>query len=247
MTTKDSKFASKELWELSDLSDEELKAYTDECKAEADRLEAKTAQLRKQAEEDRLATARAEGQLYELRRQNEEQIQRLGWDGIKDEESVWLMDGGLEKYWPQKTAKYFRADLPSLREIREKYQEEMGAAKRDFTELEKKLEHPSGWISRSGKYFAVAFAEHDKFAREFLIEKYGEEKAQELRKTDRSKLPFYEVLERKFKWARIMAWPGIRTEFVLPDDLTHSQKQTLYKYCQFHLKKLPFSDPLFDD
>ena len=44
-----------------------------------------------------------------------------------------------------------------------------------------------------------------------------------------------------------MAWPGVPTEFVLPRDLTHAQKQTLYKYCKFHLKKLPFEDPLFED
>jgi len=93
----------------------------------------------------------------------------------------------------------------------------------------------------------VGFAEHDKFAREHLIEKYGIEKAEEWRRTDRGKIPFFEVLERRFKWVRIMAWPGVPTEFVLPEDLTHAQKQTLYKYCEFHVKKLPFEDPLFDD
>lgn len=245
MSTKDTKFKSRPLSELSKLSDEELRAYVDECKAEADRLEKETARLLKQAEEDRLAAARAGGRLYELNKQVEEQLKRLGWDGMTEDEVNWLMEGGLDKHWPD--GKYFKRDLPSLIEVREKFQEEQGMAKRDFTELEKQLVMPSAWVSRSGKYFPVAFAEHDAFAREFLIEKYGEEKAYELRKTDRGKMPFFEVLETKFKWCRIMAWPGVPTEFVLPKDLTHAQKQTLYKYCKFHLKKLPFEDPLFDE
>jgi hypothetical protein len=186
-----------------------------------------------------------QGQLHELKKQTAERKKKLGWEGMTDEELVWLMKGAKEKYWPD--GKYFKAPLPTVREVREKFQEEQGMAKRDFTELEKKLVNPSGWISRSGKYFPVAFAEHDKFAREHLIETYGIEKAHEWRKTDRGKIPFFEVLERRFKWVRIMAWPGVPTEFVLPKDLTHAQKQTLYKYCQFHVKKLPFEDPLFDD
>jgi len=245
METKDKKFVKKPLWELRKLSEEKLREYIDELKAETDRLEKETARLVKQAEEDRLTAARAGGRLYELDKQIESQRKRLGWEGMTDEELYWLMDGALEKHWPE--GKYFKRTPPTLREIREKFQEEQGMTKRDFTELEKKLVHPSAWISRSGKYFPVAFAEHDKFAREYLIEQYGIEKAHEWRKTERGKMPFFEVLERRFKWVRIMAWPGVPTEFVLPKDLTHAQKQTLYKYCEFHLKDLPFKDPLFED
>ena len=107
------------------------------------------------------------------------------------------------------------------------------------------LENPSGWIDRSGRYYAVPVSEHDKFAREHLISFYGEEKAYNLRKTDRGKIPFFEVLEKRFQWVRIMAWPGLKTEFIMPRTLTHCMKQTLYKYCKIHNKKLPFTDPIF--
>jgi len=243
MKTKDTKFVALKSDQLRKLSEEELKVYLTEMKAEVDRLEVETVECLKQTKEDKEHSAFLKGRLFELDRGIEKQKQRLGWEGLTDDELFWLIADGLEKYWPE--GKYFKRTPPTLREIREKYQEEKGAKKRDFTELEKKLVNPSGWVDRAGKYYAVDFAEHDKFAREHLIEKYGEEKAYELRKTDRGKMPFFEVLEKKFKWCRIMAWPGVATEFVLPYDLTHAQKQTLYKYCKFHLKKLPFEDDLF--
>ena len=43
-----------------------------------------------------------------------------------------------------------------------------------------------------------------------------------------------------------MAWPQVKTKFIIPDVLTHAMKQTLDKYCDMHGDALPSSDPLFD-
>lgn len=107
---------------------------------------------------------------------------------------------------------------------------------------------PCGWVNQAGDYYPVDCANHDEFARKYLIEKYGKKQAYELRIVDKSvqferKLPFYEVLEHA-GWVKILSWPEVQTEFVFKK-LTHAQKQTLFKYCTIWDEKLPFDDPLF--
>jgi len=108
------------------------------------------------------------------------------------------------------------------------------------------MDNPCAWVNRSGKYFPVNCAEHDAWAREYMIENYGKEKAHEKRMIGGKKIPFYEVLE-KWGWVKIMSWPKIKTTFIIEKPLTHSQKQTVYKYCKKYHLPLPFEDPLFNE
>ena len=105
---------------------------------------------------------------------------------------------------------------------------------------------PNAWIDRGGRFHPLDYAGHDTWAREYLIDKYGEEKAYALRKHPRRKIPFFEILEN-YGWVKIISWPTIKTEFFFKEnDITHAQKQTIDKYCRkFHLP-LPFKDPLFN-
>ena len=111
----------------------------------------------------------------------------------------------------------------------------------------------SGWIDRRGTYHPVGFERvdgwlqnHDAFARKYLIEKYGSEKAYSMREHPVRKIPFFELLE-KAGWVKIHHWPFSKTEFIFKENnITHAQKQTLDKYCTMHHLPLPFKDPLFD-
>jgi len=187
-----------------------------------------------------------QGRLFELKRQNEAQKKRLGWEELTDTEITWLI-GAWEEHF---TGTYFNPPRDGW-SIKKKYAEVMGVSLHNRFEKNPEMSNPSGWINRAGEYFPVGFAEHDTWARTYLIEKHGEEKAQSLRRKDNTttferKLPFYEVLE-KAGWVRVMKWETLPVEFILNEKkLTHAQKQTLDKYCKLYHLPLPFKDPLFD-
>jgi len=105
-----------------------------------------------------------------------------------------------------------------------------------------RMETPSAWVNHRGIYYPVAVAEHDHWAWEYLGEKYG--------KLDAGiKIAgvggYAHLYLEKAGWARIMAWPGLDTKFILPKKLSHAQKQTIDRYCSIYGYPLPFKDPLF--
>jgi hypothetical protein len=191
--------------------------------------------------------AYTQGRLYELKRQNADQKKRLGWESLTDEETKWLMDGAWDEHF---VGQYFHPPREA-HHIKKKYAEVMGIGFHNKFEKNPEMENPSAWIDRGGRYHPVGFAEHDAWAREYLINKHGHDKAQSLRTKDNTvnfkrKLPFFEVLE-KYGWVRIMKWEQLPVEFVLNEEkLTHAQKQTLDKYCEIYQLPLPFKDPLFE-
>lgn len=232
--------------ELLAMPTEELKQYLKDAREEVKRLKAETAKFNKQAEEDRLKNAEMRGELKGLEQLNQYHKKRLGWTELTDAELKWLADGGWAEHF---SANYFR---PDQRQIKAKYAEVM---KKDVDDsIDKKfkdnpkMENPSGWIDRKGRYHPVGFAEHNEFARKFIVHAYGKEKAEELRGAGGGfKKEYYEIMEKNLQWVRIMAWPGVKTNFSIPKNLSHAQKQTLYKYCEIHNEPLPFEDDLFDE
>ena len=215
---------------------EDLKDYIKDLKLQTSRLEMENAQRTERTERD-IATLE---NIDSLKIEKQHLLDDMGWGKLTDDELEWLMAGNLEKYWH---GEYF-STTPSQRQVKLKYAEVTGSEFTLGTSVEG-MTNPSGWIDRSGNYYPVDFAEHQKFAREYLLDKYGKEKADEYRKIDTGQLEYYEVLEFKFHWVRVMAWPKTKTKFVMPNKLTHAMKQTLDKYCDMHGDQLPFEDPLF--
>ena len=137
--------------------------------------------------------------------------------------------------------------MPYLETIKKKYAETMGI------EQEKKKEKvspwinaPNGWIDRNGEYLPMtAMAEHDEWAWKYLIRKLGYAKAHEKVRSLGKNAYAHEYLESA-GWVRVMGWEGINKEFIKLKKLTHKQKQTIYKYCEFYKIALPFTDPLFN-
>lgn len=107
------------------------------------------------------------------------------------------------------------------------------------------MQIPNAWINPAGKYFPVeGFAQHNSWANEYLIKKIGEKGLKE-KLNQRGKIEAFEYLENA-GWIRLMKWPKMDVEFILPEKLTHAQKRTLDKYCTIYGWPLPFKDPLFN-
>jgi len=232
------KFQTLSTDELHQLSTEELEAYVSRMRAETKRLKKETAAFRKQAKEDRLRTLEMKAELKVWKELNQRELKRLGWEDLTEEELDWLMkDDNFHKEWPM-----FKPS--GARAIKERYALRMQKPVDDV--LDKKfapdprMEVSSGWVDRSGNYFGVGVAEHDKFAWEYLTKTYGAVETG----VKVGNGAAYEVLERA-GWVRVMKWPGLEVKFVLPRVLSHAQKQSLDKYCTIYNVKLPFEDDLF--
>ena len=108
MKTKQYTYKTKE--QLLKLSDKELKEYLDFLSSEVERIKRETAIINAESLQHKLKVAEMRGEIKRLDQQNAELVKKHGWEGITNDELHWLMDGGMEKYWPQ--GKYFSPDLP---------------------------------------------------------------------------------------------------------------------------------------
>jgi len=225
------------------MSDVELKQYIKNTKSDIKQINAKTIQLKKQIEKDRIRNAELKGEIKVLKEKNAKELKRLGWEDLTDDELTWLQNEGYEKYW--KTQYFIKK--PSARTIKAKYAEVHGLEV-DNT-LDKKfeanpeMEQKSGWIDKAGQYYSVGFAEHEEWAWKYLNKKFGHINADE--RISKTQFKEAHVYLEESGWVRIMAWPSVKVHFIIPLNLTHAQKQTLYKYCKLHNEPLPFDDSLF--
>src|ERR1035437_7300241 len=87
-------------------------------------------------------------------------------------------------------------------------------------------EYQSCWIDPFGKKYAVGFADHNAFARDWIENTEGHEVCSRI--LDYYGY-YYEYLENK-GWIRILGWSNPPC-FVLPDKISVSQKLTLKGYC----------------
>lgn len=128
--------------------------------------------------------------------------------------------------------------------LKDWHAEKVGVNVKDNTDQDPWVNDPNGWINRSGKYFPTGgFAKHEEWAWSYLNETKGPIETAEIVSKTLSKYA-HEALEN-FGWVRIMAWPNIKTKFIMPKKLTHAQKKTISDYCEFYELELPFNDPLF--
>jgi hypothetical protein len=232
-------FKPKTQEELSKLSYDGLKRYMSLLRKETKRLKAEIAMFKKQAEEERLKTAEIRGELKVWQELNAKEIIRVGWGDLTEEELQWVMkDDNYHKYWP-----YFK---PSQRQIKEKYAELMKKEVDDTLDrkfaADPRMEVPSAWVDREGNYFGVDVAEHEKWAHEYMVKKFGLDET--LSKTSDVGCYAYEFLE-KSGWVRVMKWPGCDVNFTLPRLLSSGQKETLSRYCEIYNIKLPFETDFF--
>lgn len=104
------------------------------------------------------------------------------------------------------------------------------------------MEVSSAWIDRSGNYYGVDEAEHNKWAWDYLTKQYGIQEARaKVSVNGEEAYIFLEIIG----WVRVMKWPGLEVQFILPKSLSHAQKQTIDRYCSIYKVKLPFKDDLF--
>jgi len=89
-------------------------------------------------------------------------------------------------------------------------------------ETEVKKIYESSWIDLSGKRYQVSFGGHNQFAEERLLEMgYSLEELLDYGY-------FYEFLQ-DLGWVRVLGWAG--PSFVVPKNITPSQKQSIKEYC----------------
>ena len=224
--------------DFSKMSEDELESYVSAAKIEMRELKAQIRAFRKQAAESRQKILETEAEIKVWKELNQIELKKLGWEDLTEDEFTWLREN-LYKEWP-----YFKPS--NARAIKERYAERM--QKLVDSSLDKKfapdpkMEVPSGWIDRAGKYFGVGPAEHDKFAWEYLNKTYGQRETEI--KVASSGGAAHSVLE-KAGWIRVMKWPGLDVQFVLPRLLSHTQKGTLRTYCDIYNVKYPLEEDLF--
>ena len=91
--------------------------------------------------------------------------------------------------------------------------------------VKNKKNYPSVWIEPSGEVHVVGFANHNEFAREWLIEN-DEETYDEVQSYFTY---YYEVLQDK-GWIRILGWTD-PPSFVITGRVTPKQRNALKDYC----------------
>lgn len=227
-----------ETMDFSKMSEDELEDYVSDAKTEIKELEAQIRAFKKQTAESRKKILETEAEIKVWKELNQRELKKLGWEDLTEDEFTWLREN-YYKEWP-----YFKPS--SARAIKERYAERMKKPVDDTLDKkfapDPKMEVPSGWIDRSGHYFGVGPAEHDKFAWEYLNKTYGQRETGI--KVASSGGAAHSVLE-KAGWVRVMKWPGLDVQFVLPRLLSHAQKKSLGIYCDIYNVKYPLEEDLF--
>ena len=127
---------------------------------------------------------------------------------------------------------YYHTPFTIIKTIKGKLTFDEFPEKVDIQKVEIEKIYESCWIDLSGQRYQVSLAGHNRFAEEKL-----KEMNYDIGLLDDNKY-YYEILQ-DLGWVRVLGWTRNGPSFILPLNITPSQKQSVKEYCYKNECKFP--------